>query len=80
MIFRRENYDYEIELDGRIDFGFWALPFSMCWFRIDGTTGLKYEFDLLFRFFCFQCSFTMWKWEKGWTDTECTTVEDMING
>ena len=79
MLIKRKNYDYEIEFGGCVDSSFWALPFSICWVRMDNIRSLKYEFVLLVRFLCFQVSLDVWKWDKEWTDTECTTVEDMIN-
>lgn len=80
MTFKRKNYDYEIEFGGCIDFSFWALPFSICWIRIDDIGCLDYEFNLLFRFLCLQVSSSVWKWDKKITDIETTTVEDLFNG
>jgi len=77
MIFKRKNYDYEIEFGGCVDFSFWALPFSICWIRIN-CCSLKYEFNLLLRFFCFQISLTTWKWNKKVTDVE-NSIEELFD-
>ena len=80
MVFKRKNYDIEINFDANVDLSFWALPVSICFLRMQIGSGGR-VFHTLIRILCFQLSWEIWRW--NWTD-EVTdidnSVEDLFNG
>lgn len=79
MVFKRKNYDTEINFWVNMDFGFWALPCSICGIVTPSIGCLTRAFTLIIRVLCFQFSWEIWKWDKEVTDIN-DSVENILNG
>ena len=78
MIFKRKNFDYELEFEASIDFGFWALPCSICFIHMPKVGSLDGGFCILLRIFCFQFSWEIWKWAHEVTDVN-DSIEELFD-
>ncbi len=79
MIFKRKNYDYEVEFDGCVDPGFWSIPLSIGGINITFGNLLDIGCILILRILCFQFSWEIWKWSHEVTDVNYS-IEDITNG
>jgi len=79
MIFKGEHNDYEVSFEVGIDFGFWALPASICFIHLPYVGCLDSGFHTLLRVLCFQFSMEIWRWSHEVTDVG-NSIEELFNG
>lgn len=79
MVFKGKEHDYEFSFEINVDFGFWALPCSICFIYLPYVGTVDSGFHTMFRIFCVQFSLEIWRWSHEVTDVG-NSIEDIING
>lgn len=79
MLIKGKNYDYELDFETSLDWGFWALPVSICFIEMPHVGSIVGGGSFLLRILCFQFSWEVWKWSHEVTDVG-NSIEELFNG